>query len=501
VTHNCVCNDNNQDIVDTPGSNTGDENTCVGGPAGWCDWNCGNNVPVYYDFDGDDDCSKAAADCPCTNPAGGTCACCNPGLFNSSGATQHCYGVCNLTAGNDPNDCNVSVYGDPKIPPLEEPQPKPDLVIQDKSETWINETHYNVSYKVCNIGLALAGASKACIYIDTAHQAGKDVDVAALAAGVCSDVITVGDFECTPDTDNITVCADNYNAVDESDETNNCETNWLTCRKPDLDIIEKHEEWVNQALGTYNIIYTVKNIGTATAGASNTKVWIDSVVSSPPGPGNIPELAPDAEYTDTIGPHAITGENTISTSLEITVRPPTSCVDGTFYVDIDVNPNGNQVYGVQYKLTYNASVIYVVSQDEGTFLSHNGNNTAETNNVLNTVLGYSTYGLTRIDSPLGETTPGTLVRVKYTTVGSPGATSWINLSEVVVSDQNAIELDSSLNDGNVTICTANQAPDANCTTDHMYNNAEYGVTTFNGSESTDNDGTLLNHFFKRKFCT
>ncbi|RKY55991.1 MAG: hypothetical protein DRP93_02305 [Candidatus Neomarinimicrobiota bacterium] len=531
ITNNTVCGHTTKDInVGAPSLNTADSNTCGSSDiAGACDWNCDNNVPVYYDFDDDGDCSKAAADCSCTNPAGGKCACCNPGLFNSIGATQHCYGVCNLIVGNDPNDCNVSVYGDPKIPPLEPPQPKPDLVIQDKSETWINETHYNVSYKVCNIGLASADVSKACIYIDTVHQAGKDVDVAALAAGACTNVITVGDFECTPDTDNITVCADNYNVVDESDETNNCETNWLTCRKPDLTITDVHTVWVDQTAGTYNIVYTLENIGNATAPESTTTVRIDGPPGMDPPPDVAPTLAPGAKHTDRQVPGGLLGyrtisgdcdsielfadkahsppgnipewnennnigQGTISTSMEITVSPPVDCVDGTFYVDIDVNPNGNQVYGVQYKLTYNPSVIYVVSQDEGTFLSHNGNNTAETNNVLNTVVGYSTYGLTRIDSLLGETTPGTLVRVKYMTIGSPAAISWINLSEVVIADQNANELDSALVNGSVTICLANQPPTAKCTTDDMYNNVGYGVTTFNGSESSD-DAALPNSGF------
>ena len=63
-----------------------------------------------------------------------------------------------------------------------------------------------------------------------------------------------------------------------------------------------------------------------------------------------------------------------------------------------------------------------------------------------------------------------------------------------MSDNNADPLDSTLENGSVTICPANQPPDANYSVDHKYNNAGYGMTTFNGSESTD-DATLLNHFF------
>ena len=139
VTDNTACGNsvNDTKVVNEPGNvcnnNTcgdcfcegaGCANCCPNG-GGACDYTCANLVPVYYDFDKDDDCSQAT--CTCSICGGrGTCACCNPGLFNSSGAGQHCIGVCNTSTGNDPDDCNASVYGDPKIPPLSElPGPTP----------------------------------------------------------------------------------------------------------------------------------------------------------------------------------------------------------------------------------------------------------------------------------------------------------------------------------------------------------------------------------------
>jgi hypothetical protein len=97
------------------GPDFADSNTCDSSNlAGACDWSCGANnaylVPVYFDFDEDTHYSKDLEDCSCGIVGSGECACCNPGLFNSSGAAQNCVGgVCSQTAGNDPNDCDDSV--------------------------------------------------------------------------------------------------------------------------------------------------------------------------------------------------------------------------------------------------------------------------------------------------------------------------------------------------------------------------------------------------------
>ncbi|MBA7504695.1 hypothetical protein ES706_03349 [subsurface metagenome] len=101
----------------------------------------------------------------------------------------------------------------------------PDLAITEKSEAWVslaNKT-YNVSYTVCNEGAAAsAGASNTTITID-----GVDIledPVPELAAGVCYNS-TLGPFTMSGANDTITVCADNGNVVDESNEDNNCMEN------------------------------------------------------------------------------------------------------------------------------------------------------------------------------------------------------------------------------------------------------------------------------------
>ncbi|MGB7533305.1 MAG: CARDB domain-containing protein [Halobacteriota archaeon] len=75
--------------------------------------------------------------------------------------------------------------------------------------------------------------------------------------------------------------------------------------KPDLTIIEKSEEWVNLTNKTYNITYTIKNIGNATANASITHIYIGNVSVN----DTVEALAPSKTYRNTLGPFALSRNN------------------------------------------------------------------------------------------------------------------------------------------------------------------------------------------------
>ncbi|MCK4736434.1 MAG: hypothetical protein KAT65_28530, partial [Methanophagales archaeon] len=210
-----------------------------------------------------------------------------------------------IDESDETNNCKVNMAECPACA-------KPDLVIEDKHETWINDTHYNVSYKVCNIGGEDAGASEATLYID-----GTDVehqDTPALDAGACTAEVTFGtEVECLcGETVNITVCADNGNIIEESNETNNCKVNMVECppclEMPDLVISEKHEEWINFDEKTYNVTYTVKNIGEGPAGASTTSIKIDGTEEAT---DSVPILAAGASHTAELGPFTMSGNKDI----------------------------------------------------------------------------------------------------------------------------------------------------------------------------------------------
>jgi hypothetical protein len=133
--------------------------------------------------------------------------------------------------------------------------------------------------------------------------------------------------------------------VDESNETNNCLNNTFDCPpclKPDLEIINKSEDWVDQLNKTYNITYTVANNGDAAAGASTTSIKIDGVEAATDA---VPALSPCESHTATFGPFTMSGDddminvcadrdNVVDESDETN-----NCLENTFTVE------GEQSYG------------------------------------------------------------------------------------------------------------------------------------------------------------
>jgi uncharacterized repeat protein (TIGR01451 family) len=132
----------------------------------------------------------------------------------------------------------------------EGPQPGgPDLVIDKDVVVYVCPVGdpklrccFNVEATVTNIGNEIAGASTACIYINGVHQAARDQDTRRLGPEGESVVLNFGRFVCPcrgDDLVNVTVCADNYNVVAESNEDNNCETNFVDNRVGDIEVTKQ----------------------------------------------------------------------------------------------------------------------------------------------------------------------------------------------------------------------------------------------------------------------
>ena len=198
---------------------------------------------------------------------------------------------------NETNNCDVNVVECPEMP---------DLVV-DKSVT-VEDGTFTVSYTVTNIGCAQAGASNTTIYVDGANV--LEDPVPALGSGRWF-LNTVGPFDCPSGAIlNVTVCADNGNVVDESNETNNCEINEVVCGMPDLEV-QKRVENVD---GTFIVHYTVTNTGDGPAGASTTCKYVDGlhIVAADQ---LCPPLAPGASYIGTFGPEDCPCGTTINVTI------------------------------------------------------------------------------------------------------------------------------------------------------------------------------------------
>ncbi|MEA1945292.1 MAG: CARDB domain-containing protein, partial [Euryarchaeota archaeon] len=76
--------------------------------------------------------------------------------------------------------------------------------------------------------------------------------------------------------------------------------------RPDLTVTEKSEDWISLKDRTYNVTYTVENIGGDGAGASTTSIKIDGTVVAT---DSVPALQVGENYASTLGPFTLSGEN------------------------------------------------------------------------------------------------------------------------------------------------------------------------------------------------
>ena len=143
---------------------------------------------------------------------------------------------------------------------------KPDLVIEKKWEKWRGKTDkYKVYFVVKNIGTATAPRGHHATLSVDGEEIEHKLIRRALRPGKTYKSSFKTRVECTGDFDTVKVCADDFDFVDESDETNNCRENEWICEmvgKPDL-VIE--DIWTRERRDRCKVGFVVRNIGTVTA--------------------------------------------------------------------------------------------------------------------------------------------------------------------------------------------------------------------------------------------
>jgi uncharacterized repeat protein (TIGR01451 family) len=218
------------------------------------------------------------------------------GVSVTSVTAHYLKGSDNVVGQADNGDCMMPANA-LLVVEYKKAEPKPDLEIVDKWEEWVNETHYNVTYVIHNNGTATAPAGhNTTLYVDGVPIEHKHLPVALEPCETYTDTFDTV-IECTGDSDTIKVCADNYDVVEELNETNNCLENvWSCSRKPDLEMVDKWEKWVNDT--HYNVTYVIHNSGTAVALAGHhTTLYVDGIAIEHK---QVPvDLDPCQNYTDT----------------------------------------------------------------------------------------------------------------------------------------------------------------------------------------------------------
>ena len=123
-----------------------------------------------------------------------------------------------------------------------------------------------------------------------------------------------------------------------------------------------------------------------------------------------------------------------------------------FSVNITVYPEeSEQVFGTQYDLYYNNTLLNVTSQDKGSFLSHDGVITNIFANKFNNTLGKTEYGETRTGVAYGVTIPGVLATITFQAIAVEDGISELRLDKVKISNPESGSIPANVTSGNVSV--------------------------------------------------
>ena len=128
-----------------------------------------------------------------------------------------------------------------------------------------------------------------------------------------------------------------------------------------------------------------------------------------------------------------------------------------FTVSIYVDPKGREVYGAQYDLYFNNTLLNATAQAKGPFLSQDGASTMEianeTNNTFNSTHGQIKYGETRkLPETTGVTEPGILANISFEAIAEENGISELWLDKVKLYDPNGNKIENvTVNSGTVEI--------------------------------------------------
>ena len=154
-----------------------------------------------------------------------------------------------------------------------------------------------------------------------------------------------------------------------------------------------------------------------------------------------------------------------------------------FTANITVDPNGAEIFGAQYDLYFNNTLLNAIEQIKGPFLTQDSASTMEVTNTINNTLGKTEYGEIRMGVDYGVNTSGILATITFKAM-EPG-TSSLSLSNVILSDPLGYEITGVLiNNGTVEINKThfNITGFVNYSDGSPVNNPNVTITNLNTSE-------------------
>jgi rhodanese-related sulfurtransferase len=141
-------------------------------------------------------------------------------------------------------------------------------------------------------------------------------------------------------------------------------------------------------------------------------------------------------------------QNMIAAGSSVSVSPQTitvTSVGDAFTIDIIVDSAGSEVYGAQYELYFDNTILDATSQTQGVFISQDGASTNVFNNTINNNLGKIVYAESRMGTPAGVIGSGVLASITFDTIKS--GTSTLTLSYVMLVDSSGKDVVTTVNSG------------------------------------------------------
>jgi len=124
-------------------------------------------------------------------------------------------------------------------------------------------------------------------------------------------------------------------------------------------------------------------------------------------------------------------------AAEVAVIPSNNIITpgSNFYMNITIDPQGTDIAGAQLNIAFNRSLIRVNSITEGDIFKQNGAITFFNSGIINNSAGTVINVFDAIIGRKNVSTTGTFIVINATATGTSG-TSYINLSNVKISDPN-----------------------------------------------------------------
>lgn len=132
-----------------------------------------------------------------------------------------------------------------------------------------------------------------------------------------------------------------------------------------------------------------------------------------------------------------------------------------FIVSVDVNPNDNSLYGAQFDLYFDPSILEAIKVEKGQLLAQDGAQTINPiQKPINNSLGKVEYAETRMGTQTGVKTPGKLAIITFKVKDDVklGSDQSFSLKNVILTDSDLKELFADINNGDFKVVQGGKSP-------------------------------------------